>query len=186
MKQSHAQHIQEELSRSQAQCSKLEATLFEHQGEIKRQRGTIAEQREAAIAMEQREQEMRESKVLLQAELEHLQSNKSGEVAEAIMRDVQNWMSELLSYNQNYLDNQELLIELGLAVDDNEHYANIGQDDEDGGAGSLAMAAVNMDHVAKLVHKASERAELFEPTRKRIKVNMRLIEKSIQEYRALL
>lgn len=122
---------------------------------------------------------MRESKVMLQAELEHLQSNKSGEVAEAIMRDVQNWMSELLTYNQNYLDNQELMIELGLAMDDNEHYRNMVHDDEDGAASPRTVAAINLDHVAKLVQRASERAEQFEPTRKRIKINMRLIEKSI-------
>lgn len=87
-------------------------------------------------------------------------------------------MSECKNYNENFLENQDLINQLQMTIDE-PGSGSWGEEDQ---SERIIFDIVNIEEVVKIVRKINDHATKFEPTRTRLKQNFNTIRKKINEF----
>ena len=92
------------------------------------------------------------------------------------MKDIEEWFSDCLMYNESFLENQELINKLALTCE--EH------DSSDGDFAGRS-SRMQTEEVGTLVQRLVRRAQQFEPTRKQLKMSVFNLEKKLHQYKSM-
>lgn len=156
--------------------------MFDHQSEIQRKKVQIVEQQQSLIESQEEKQELNDQIENLKIEVQNLEGQVQNNFQEGLLRDVGTWMMDCITYNDNFLENQELITQLRMTVD--EPHGSASWDEEDQSERAI-FGVVSMEEVARIIREINQQSIRFEPTRQRIKTNIYMIKKRINEYRQL-
>lgn len=70
-----------------------------------------------------------------------------------MLRDVSNWMTDCITYNDNFLENQELINQLQMTID--EPHGSLSWEEEDQSE-RIVFDAVSVEEVARIVRKINQ------------------------------
>lgn len=98
-------------------------------------------------------QEQKDQVEILKKEIKSLKGQAWNKQQESLLRDVDNWMADCVTYNDNFLDNQELVNQLQMTLDEPHGSGSWEEEDQ---SERIIFDVVNIEEVARIVRKINQ------------------------------